>query len=111
MVFCALLCYWGPCLSCRLPRCKGTTLHIMTMQWHHDLRSCALLCLLVPVLQVASMQRDSATYVDEPEDAEDFAAWRSSSFSMSSAQPEIDKILSGRLGSVSGLWWVPINAC
>lgn len=52
--------------------------------------------LLRPALQVASMQRDSATYVDEPEDAEDFAAWRGSSFSMSSAQPEIDKILSGR---------------
>jgi ethanolamine utilization protein EutA (predicted chaperonin) len=44
------------------------------------------------------MQRDSATYVDEPEDAEDFAAWRASSFSMSSAQPDIDNILSGKGG-------------
>jgi hypothetical protein len=42
------------------------------------------------------MQRDSATYVDEPEDADEYAAWRSSSFSMTSVQPEIDKILSGR---------------
>jgi hypothetical protein len=55
--------------------------------------------------QVAAMQRDSATYVDEPEDADEFAAWRSSSFSMSSAQPEIDKILSGRrLLLLHNLW-------
>jgi hypothetical protein len=47
------------------------------------------------------MQRDSATYVDEPEDAEDFAAWRAGSFSMASAQPDIDKILSGSRAGVN----------
>lgn len=41
------------------------------------------------------MQRDSATYVDEPEDADDFAAWRSSSFDMATSLQEIDKVLSG----------------
>lgn len=50
------------------------------------------------------MQRDSATYVDEPEDADDYAAWRSSSFSMSSMQPEVDKILAG-----AHMW--PLGAC
>jgi hypothetical protein len=40
------------------------------------------------------MQRDSATYCDEPEDAEDYDAWRSS-WNMEKAQADIDKILTG----------------
>jgi hypothetical protein len=52
--------------------------------------------LLLLRTQVAAMQRDSATYVDEPEDAEDFAAWRASSgFSLDTAQSEVDKVLAG----------------
>ncbi|WIA39698.1 hypothetical protein OEZ86_005761 [Tetradesmus obliquus] len=45
--------------------------------------------------EVAAMQRDSSTYCDEPEDAADYAAWRSSSASMQQRQPEIDKIMAG----------------
>lgn len=42
------------------------------------------------------MQRDSATYCDEPEDAADYAAWRSSSAYVTQAcQAEIDKVLAG----------------
>jgi hypothetical protein len=46
-------------------------------------------------MQVAAMQRDSSTYCDEPEDAAEYAAWRSSSFSMDKVQPEVDKIMAG----------------
>jgi hypothetical protein len=46
-------------------------------------------------IQVAAMQRDSSTYCDEPEDAAEYAAWRSISFSMDKLQPEVDKILAG----------------
>jgi hypothetical protein len=53
-------------------------------------------CLLMLVwLQVAAMQRDSSTYCDEPEDAAEYAAWRSSSFSMQKLQPKIDEIMAG----------------
>jgi hypothetical protein len=53
--------------------------------------------LAVP-MQVAAMQRDSSTYCDEPEDAAEYTAWRSSSFSMDKQQPEIDKIMAGGWG-------------
>lgn len=43
-------------------------------------------------LQVAAMQRDSSTYLDEPSDGDDFSKWRSS-FSLAAAQPQIDAIL------------------
>jgi hypothetical protein len=33
------------------------------------------------------MQRDSATYCDEPEDGEDYAAWQAT-FSLAGARPE-----------------------
>jgi hypothetical protein len=56
------------------------------------------------------MQRDSATYCDEPEDAEDYAAWQASAFSMQGAQPEVDKILAGaracRVCVLGVCWWV-----
>jgi len=42
--------------------------------------------------EVAAMQRDSATYCDEPADTEDFAKWKSG-FSLTAAQPDIDRLL------------------
>eukprot|EP00775_Hariotina_reticulata_P011922 gene11922-12066_t len=44
--------------------------------------------------EVAAMQRDSATYCDEPEDIEEYGTWRGS-WSMEQAQADIDKILTG----------------
>jgi hypothetical protein len=42
---------------------------------------------------VASMQRDSSTYCDEPDDAEDFEAWNAT-FNLPGAKPDIAKFLS-----------------
>ncbi|BBN16407.1 hypothetical protein MPTK1_7g06010 [Marchantia polymorpha subsp. ruderalis] len=41
--------------------------------------------------QVNAMQRDSSTYCDEPEDEDDFAAWRSS-FRLSEKQGDIEAV-------------------
>ena len=41
---------------------------------------------------VASMQRDSSTYCDEPDDIEDFEAW-TAAFNLPGAKPDIAKIL------------------
>ncbi|KAG2492450.1 hypothetical protein HYH03_009392 [Edaphochlamys debaryana] len=41
--------------------------------------------------EVAAMQRDSSTYCDEPEDAEDFARWRSG-FSLDAVKADIAKL-------------------
>lgn len=40
------------------------------------------------------MQRDSSTYCDEPEDLEDYAAWRTA-FDINAAAPEIQHITAG----------------
>eukprot|EP00879_Flechtneria_rotunda_P021318 GHRR01022468.1.p1 GENE.GHRR01022468.1~~GHRR01022468.1.p1 ORF type:complete len:628 (+),score=193.17 GHRR01022468.1:312-2195(+) len=45
--------------------------------------------------EVAAMQRDSATYCEEPEDQQDYTTWRSTSFSMTAAQQEIHRVLAG----------------
>jgi hypothetical protein len=42
---------------------------------------------------VAAMQRDSATYCDEPADAEAFAQWRAEAFSLEAAEPEISVLV------------------
>ncbi|GAX82674.1 hypothetical protein CEUSTIGMA_g10100.t1 [Chlamydomonas eustigma] len=42
--------------------------------------------------EVASMQRDSNTYLDEPEDVEDFETWKSR-FSISGVKEDIKKLL------------------
>lgn len=47
--------------------------------------------------EVASMQRDSSTYCDEPEDLQEYVAWRSTAFSMQKMQPEIDKLMTGKM--------------
>jgi hypothetical protein len=39
------------------------------------------------------MQRDSGTYCDEPPDAADYAAWRSSDFDLASEEPRIAALL------------------
>lgn len=43
-------------------------------------------------LQVSAMQRDSATYCDEPPDQEDFKNWIHS-FSLTAKKPDIDQIV------------------
>eukprot|EP01024_Parvocaulis_polyphysoides_P007986 TRINITY_DN1234_c0_g2_i1.p1 TRINITY_DN1234_c0_g2~~TRINITY_DN1234_c0_g2_i1.p1 ORF type:complete len:473 (-),score=102.27 TRINITY_DN1234_c0_g2_i1:543-1961(-) len=42
--------------------------------------------------EIASMQRDSSTYLEEPEDVDNFQQWRTN-FSISSKRSEIDKII------------------
>lgn len=45
--------------------------------------------------EVSTMQRDSSTYCDEPDDLQDYQGWRAGMFSMEKMQPEIDKLLTG----------------
>jgi hypothetical protein len=42
--------------------------------------------------RVQTMQRDSGTYCDEPDDAEDFEAWRAT-FVLESKSDEVEEIL------------------
>lgn len=41
---------------------------------------------------VSVMQRDSSTYCDEPEDAEEFAAWQAT-FDLAERQRDIDRLI------------------
>ena len=43
---------------------------------------------------VAAMQRDSGTYCDEPEDADDFAAWHET-FDLASRKRDVDNLVAG----------------
>ncbi len=50
-------------------------------------RVCVRVCVCVTT-QVASMQRDSSTYCDEPSDTEDYTRWKGT-FSLDAAKPQV----------------------
>ena len=44
--------------------------------------------------EVAAMQRDSGTYCDEPEDAEQFGAWLEG-FDLAARRPDVERLIAG----------------